>query len=358
MVTATEKLYSDSSAFTFAGTWSTDTNAGWSGGSANKSSTIGDSVTINWTGRSLYLFTAQASYLADLQVTTDGAQRSALRSGVATPFGTVYRAPICIERNLADGAHTTVLRSVTTGTNTQIFINSVVVVSGSRATATTGNYSACGDSWSVGSGAAVPSAGYTDKVSRRMSAWLGRDIALTKRGISGAGLANKPATNSTNAIQQVAAAVTANVPEMMTMLFGVNDLATTNSFAAQTPGLFAENWRTTLQFVEDVFDTSSVKIAAGTPGYVSPAYRWGMRQNAGTIFTGAGGGDTYELGVNAARSVFAEFAWLAVADVYAAMDRRTLLVYPNANADLGLHPNEQGHSVVADELVHALLGGA
>ncbi len=37
------------------------------------------------------------------------------------------------------------------------------------------------------------------------------------------------------------------------------------------------------------------------------------------------------------------------------MDYRTGLLVPNSNNDLGLHPNDMGHGVIAMEMARALL---
>lgn len=360
MVTITEKLHTDA-AFAFtdaagtgAGSWSTDTNAGWSGGTARKTSTVGDKVTITWSGRSLYLFTGLfSSNNLDISVTTDGVTRS---NTIATTEGgtTLYRAPVVIERGLTDGPHTTVLQGVATGSYANLHINAVVIITGTRQTAGTGQYTACGDSWSVGTGAPVnASGGYVAKVRRQLAAVLQRDVASTVRGVGGAGLTTFSTQNIANGIQQITSAK-ADTPEFLSLGFGVNDIRTAAFGPATAPGLFGSLWRTTLCFTEDVFDVSSVKVCASTPGWLAPPIRYATRQTTGSLQAGfVGGLDTYELGVDAARQVFTEFPWLRVADIYAAMDRRTQLLYPNAAGDLGLHPNDAGHGVIAQEIIRA-----
>jgi lysophospholipase L1-like esterase len=357
MSTATETLYTDPS-FTFSGSWGTNSNAAWNGGAAAVSSVIGDQVTINWTGHSLYLLGAKFSTGVDFTVQTDGVPRLTNQTMFSSNPKTVYRYPIKLESGLTDGAHTTVLKSIVTSTFNQYMINGIIAVSGTPAAPTANVYDACGDSWTTGQGALVLDAGYAYQVRRRIGLALGTDLTFHNNGFSGSALANKDAQNSTNAIEQIITAA-GHQPQYLSLMFGINDLGNSEGYNLQSPGMFAELWRTTLQFVQEMFNTSSTIIVAGTPGNISPAYRWTLKQNAGTLILGfAGGLDAYEMGVNAARSVFSEFSWLRVADVYAAMDRRTALNYPNSSGDLGLHPNESGHQVVADEFAHAFLAPA
>lgn len=363
MATATEILWTDPTHFTFtsaagaAGAWATNSNAGWSGGSANQTTTVGDKVTITWTGRSLYLLNTLSNSGVDFTIATDGVTRNRTLSQYAeTPQGSVLRSPLCVERNLTDGAHTTVLQSITTGSKTQFSINSIIAITGTRTAAGSGKLAICGDSWAQGVGAQVPSAGWVNHLWRRLCTSQSRDLVLSNRGVSGAAIAGRSATNSSNAMQQLIL-VNGDQPEILALLFGVNDLVTINNVApVESPGVFAGLYRATLQFVEDLFDTTSVTVIAGTPPYVGPALRWVTRQAAGSLPVTANGGEIYETAINLVRQVFSEFAWLHIADVYAAMDRRTGLVYPNYQGDLGLHPNEQGHSVVADEFFHAYSG--
>src|SRR5919199_4208960 len=368
-----------------SGTWTTVTGGQYSGGSAVQSSTIGNTATLSFSGRAVYLLTQTFHHGLPtggaFTYTVDGqsyGQVECQNDSTQAPFG-YPRVLVPLARGLTDGPHTLVLTVSVAG---PVTVDSFLVVSGSKQTPQPGLLVSLGDSWTKGSGAQDTGlAAYPNRLASLLQAKLGRPVTLVRKGAGGDalhcidGAANGDSTRSggmhrayLDILQAPALTANGGYPEFVTYLFGVNDLRSSLLGALDaggqnvSPGTFGRHLCGVLCFLEDTLpvtaaDGRQTKVAVGTPQYVSPWYHVGQAQASGGN-TFPQGLDAFEQAVAVTRSVVAQFPWCRLAQVYEALDGRDYPLYPNAANDQGLHPNESGHGVVAMEFARALLGGA
>jgi lysophospholipase L1-like esterase len=351
---------------TFTGTWSLQSTTAASGGSWQKSTTFGDTVTVQFTGRALYLLCTTTKFYGAFTLTIDGVAVPGLfsttpaSSSALGSIPTYYRILMPLARNLVDTTHTAVLTIFQTDANAGSYaglgVDSFIVLSGARGTPTTGNYVPIGDSWTNGVGATQYENGYPLRVQQ----WLGQQL---KRGITrfSAGAVNGACLFTIDATHvgghyQALSTVCTNTPEFLTILYGVNDLRQT--YQGGSVGDYLRQTHSLLCFLEDALDTTQVRVAIGTPGYISGGYlSYKANVSLAAVVGAAGSGiDAYEEAVRGVKQMGALFPWLRVADVYGAMGRRAGLVLPNAVGDFGLHPNDPAHGVIAAEMFGALMG--
>lgn len=334
-----------------------------------------DTVTITFSGRSLWAVLATDPTFGYCTVSIDGAAPYAAGSQGINPLPGInhqmsglasqklYRVLAPLARDLSDGPHTCVIA----GANPQpIVLDSLLVVTGPRGTPTYGNAVVVGDSLSTGGGANVTTsgkAGYPEMLGLQLSAYLRRSINLIRKGAGGDnwhatdGLASGDASR-TGGMWRIFADAAPNAPEFLTFLFGTNDLRYNAATAGQPSGPsgvgmadFARHIEAALMFCEDVFDVSQMRVAVGTPPHLSSWASWVAPNAAGAAMS------AFDEAVAVVHNVVAQFPWCAVALVSEDMDRRDNLVFPNGLADLGVHPNDHGHGVIAQAFVRALLGG-
>ncbi|MCF0059964.1 SGNH/GDSL hydrolase family protein [Dyadobacter chenwenxiniae] len=350
-----------------AGSWASISAAGSLGGSHRKSTTIGDKVTISWTGRALYLYIVQDSGGADFTITTDGVTKQFKetcneRDSVHRQKG-FYRVPICLERDLFDGPHITVIQSVATTIQStptapafNLYVEGHVSISGIRTkpASNTRIINTTGDSWTVGVGATTLSNSYVSLLVRELSRASKQEWTLNNKAASGAAIVNTDTNNIITIFEQIVSS-NANAPNSLTIQSGVNSLRSFGN--GESAGQFIGYLRTALMLVEDIFDTSEMKVVVGTPGFISSHFRMVKMTYFNTILTTASYSQgEYELAVRLVRGLKNQFPWLRIADVYAAMNEDPKLVYPNNDPfDLGLHLNNSGHGVVASPYIESLM---
>ena len=379
------EIQENNAAISTTGTWTTLSGTQYSGGTALQSTTNGNTLTLTFTGRSLYVLTQTYHHNGPtggaFTFTIDGNQYGQVEcQNDSTQASTVYpRVLVPLARGLADASHTLV---ITTTVLTNVTVDSFLVVSGAKQAPTSGLLVCLGDSWTRGSGA--QDAGLSDYPNRLQSlvqSKLGRAVTLQRKGVGGDKLHCGDATNHGDSVQvggmyrtfldvlsSSALAANGGYPEFLTYLFGANDLrsslmsALDGSGGNVSPGTFGRHLLGVLCLLEDVLPVTATdgylcKVAIGTPQYLAPWYHVHQAQASG-LTTFSQGLDAFEEAVAVTRSVVAQFPWCRLAQVYEALDGRDYLLYPNAANDQGLHPNESGHGVVAMEFARALLGGA
>lgn len=339
------------------GTWTYDTNTAYSGGNAMYSATANDTATITFSGRALYLVTRTnghgASDGGELTVTVDGVSlpgKFSCMNGSPVSSGSWYRYLVPIARFLADGPHTVVLTAVG-GKN--VYVDSALVVTGAKVEPGAGNLVVLGDSWMNGvTGASQPLNTCVSRLAGALAAKQSRPISLVNRGVTG-----DRWYGTTNVLvggmYRLFGQVVGDQPEMLVMLFGANDLG---GAGGGSTGDWYRTLSNALCFLEDAFDVASMNVVLCTPGYSASAL---TMPSYVVPSSGSGGSplEMWEQAVAVTHQVVAAFPWCKLGQVYEAMDMRASLVYPNSNGDLGNHPNDFGHGVIAAEMARALLGG-
>jgi lysophospholipase L1-like esterase len=334
--------------------WATDVAASHSGGDAKKTTGNGDTATfvapVNC--RAIYLVHAVVNTGSIFSCTVDGVSQGGQLScatGAASGTGGFYRVMTPLFRSNIDAPHTVVLTNPSGGTT--LFVDAIVTVSGSKFLPSGGLYIPIGDSWTVGTGSVNTRVAYMPRTTAMLSQKLRRVITLQAAGLNGDALWNYAGHRG-----GIYALITqlASTPEFLTMMFGANDL--TNVTQAAPAVEFARQYHTGLCLIEDSCDTSpgGIKVAIGTPPWLSPGVMWNnfVNQNMNQFGSLT---DNLEEAAALTRAVVDQFPWCSLADVFAAMDYRTALLVPNGANDLGLHCNDMGHGVVATEFARALI---
>ncbi len=330
--------------------WTTDSSSSHSGGTAKKTTGNGDTCTFVAPAncRAIYLFHAVVQGGSLFSVTVDGVpqagQFSCATAG-AVGSGGYYRYLTPLYRGAVDAPHTVVLSNPACGTT--LFVDAFVTVSGPKGTPLPGVYVAMGDSWTVGSGAVNTRTAYLPRAAALLQQKLRRPITPVNQGLAGDFLF--ASAGKAGGVYRTIAAL-ANQPEFLSYLFGANDLSTSSQ--PVPAGEFARTYHALLCLLEDALDTSQVKVAVSTPPWLSPGVLW---NNFAPVNSWGSPLDNLESAAALVRHVVAQFPWCLLADVFGAMDYRTGLLVPNSNNDLGLHPNDMGHGVIAMEMARALL---
>lgn len=331
--------------YTGAG-WASAANVAYSGGTAQETSGAGQSVSIAFTGRALYLVTKCTNNGGgQFSVTVDGVVQPGVITTYVATSNLYARIVVPVARGLDQGAHTVVLTQVAG----MLSVDSVLVVSGGRLGVTKGTLVTVGDSWTAGSGAFTANTAYATRMVAFLQGALKRGVLLVNKGVSGDCWYAADATH-VGGMYRIVTDVAPNTPEMITFLFGANDLHPVGP--GVNPSDFARYVHHALCLVEDVFDTSQVRVAVGTPGYLTSAQSYQVAPNSYYAMSS----DNIELAVALVRQVVGMFPWCRLAAVYEAMDGRDTLMYPNSSGDTGLHPNDTGHAVIGLEFARALLG--
>lgn len=340
------------------GTWTTESNASAYGGNVRKNTSVGATVTINWTGRALLIMSAMNINGADFTVTTDGVTRPnvyATGENPSTVVTTLYRTPFVLERGLSDSAHTTVITAVAGGRANELYFNAYMPISGAKFAPILGNINSLGHSWPNGIGASHISRSFPYVLTGYLSEVLSRHLKLTTRTAIGAAHCSSQG-NLPTCIEQIIAAATDSAngrPEFMTIDYGINDLRTSGHGVA--PGLYIQFLRTALILIEEVFkvgsDAASMKVSVGSIGHVPPYNYNGVMAVSGDFNASIEG---LELALIMQRRLIDSFGWCNYADIYEMMNRSDDLIRPNFSAD-GLHPNNSGHKVIANAHLYALV---
>jgi len=359
-------------AVSYSGPWAAVSDPRASGGTYKQSTTAGDTVTISFNGRALYLFTVASDVGSRAAVTLDGVAVGSVSGAIAaqTPLGgTAYVGGLVpLARGLSDGPHTLTLTNLFA---LALAVDSFVVVSGARLLPGAGRLQTMGDSWTTGVGAANASNAYPARLASSVAAALKRPVVLASDGVNGTGLFCTTATTTrSGGLAKTVSDVFTALPEIVTYLYGANDLRIAAQLGAGivsggmgvAAGDLVNAYRALCCLLEDVLDVTNAagsptpfRIVIATPGGLSSAQSYYRLMLAGVVGYPAGGLEQWEIAAAGIRALQGQFPWLRIADLYSVMDGRGSLIFPNSYADTGLHPNDDGHAVVAQELARAVL---
>jgi lysophospholipase L1-like esterase len=401
---------------TLTGTWANSSNTGSNPLSTNVKVTthVGDTATVVFTGRALYLLTETYQTRGPFTVTIDGnpvtgdfhcqnSPTAATDSLLSNPGGAYYdRVLVPIASGLTDNvSHTAVLTCAQTTVRSVagasgLAVDAFIVVSGQQLSPTAGIYVPLGDSWGTGGGQPYfYDFVYPYVVTRALQAALQRSITIQNGCRSGSLYCASAGTGAVGGMSRLftgddtwgTAAVNGLYgllsfsPEFVTILFGANDLRSEASGGSYTAnGVSAADYARhvvgTLQFMQDTLDVvgtygTPVKVAIGTPPYLPPNMLWDSVQTyAGSSTFTIAGLDNVEFAVALTRRVCDRYSWVRCAGIFEAMQYNDSLLIPNANTgqsvygynnvtyttDTGLHPSEPASGLIGEEFASTLLG--
>jgi GDSL-like lipase/acylhydrolase family protein len=283
-----------------------------------------------------------------------------------TLFQQVHRVIIPLVRPAQMGAagQTVVITTVNPSAGNSVNLNGLLVI-GAKGSPLGGVFTPLGDSWTSGSGVQQPSGmSWATLLGAELTLALKRRVQLTNFGLTGdflVGVSSSLAGGTWRCIADIngvqANGLFAAQPEFITILFGPNDLGGGSS--SWSAGQHARNLTHLLCLIEDALDVTASgiygKVVVGTPGYRGQEMDMPRNVLGGNrIWSQAL--DNYEQAVWLTRQVVAQFPWARPANIWKVMDLREDLVYPNANSDLGNHPNGLGHRIIMQEFKRAFLG--
>lgn len=370
------------------------------------SSTLGSTVTINWTGRALYLLCQTHTSYGPFTVTLDGqsvlgdfhCSNAATNPNIGSTSGYFNRVLVPIHRGVADTSHTTVLtvaknsyHSVVGGI-IGVSVDSFVSISGNQASPTNGLYVALGDSWGTGGGAFnIYDNVYPYIVARQLQQQLNKSITLINACVSGncmfgiTGAGNVGGMYRLFGTDGFFTGVTNNPPEYLSILYGANDLRAESS-GGQYIGLqasaadYERHLNNMMCFLEDTMDVygtygTPVKVISCSPPHLpaNMTHRSLQSFSASNPVRYIGGGLTnFITAAKNTKSVVARFRWGRYCGIYEAMGFRDELLLPNNNTgqtivgynnvtytgDTGLHPHDMTHGFLASEITQTALNNS
>lgn len=368
MATVTEIADTDAG-ITYVGTWTTNNGiTGSTGPSTHYTNVATDTVSYTFTGRSLYLLGWDDTAAGTYSVTVDGVLITGTISHYTPTTGDLshyLRVVQPLVRGLSDASHTVKLTCL----SGQLGVDGFLVVTGAKGAPTPGNYVALGDSWTYGTGATSPAlGGFPALTSNLLAARLGRGLTAIAKGVSGDSLfcsdgASANGGNHYGGMYRAFSDVLPQTPEFLSIEFAANDLrpATLAAYTGHscTPAEFGRNLARLLTFLDDTLvlgadpnNQGVCKVAVCSPGHLTPSL---LVAPVGTAVMP--GLDLWERAVDMSYAAAALFPSVRVAGLYAVMESRDQLLYPNANGDPGLHPNDEGHGVIGLEVARTLMGG-
>jgi hypothetical protein len=249
--------------------------------------------------------------------------------------------------------------------NNAVNLNGLLVINGAKGTPMGGVFTPLGDSWTTGSGVIQPAGmSWASLLASELTLALKRRVQLVNFGLTGDALVGASNTLPGGTWRCVADingvagnGLFAAQPEFIAILFGPNDLG--GGSASWSAGQHARNLVHLLCLIEDALDVSTAgvygKVVVATPGYRGQEMDMPRNVLGGNrIWSQAL--DNYEQAVWLTRQVVAQFPWARLANIWEVMDLREDLCYPNANGDLGNHPNGLGHRLLMQEFKRAFLG--
>lgn len=271
-------------------------------------------------------------------------------------------------RGLADAVHNVVITNLYANA---FAIDAIVVVSGAKLQPVAGLLMTMGDSWTTGVGAFDAANGYPARLAALVAAGLKRNFSLLNKGVNGTGVfCTTASTLRSGLLARALLDIFPALPEVITILFGANDLriATQNGSLSISGGMgvaagdVVGALRSLCCLLEDVLDVSNAaksatpfRVVLATPGQLASSQTFYRLMLSGAVGYPAGGIEQWEIAATGIRNLALQFPWLRIADVYNAMDGKVSLVFPNGYADQGLHPNDDGHAVIAQEIAQAAL---
>ena len=332
-------------AATTTGSWSSQSAAAASGGAYLQSGGAGASATFGVSGRAIYLLATQRQDGGAFSVGVDG-QSYGSASCFAVGTSPRYRVLVPLARGLADGPHSVTL---TASSAAPVCIDGLLVVSGVPIVPVAGSLVCLGDSITAGYGLQNSLSGWPSRLAQLLRARLSRPFALTNRGISGDSLFAVDAAH-VGGMYRLATEVAPLAPELLTVMFGINDLLLNLTL----PGDFIAHYAALLSLIEDTFAVASMAVLVCTPTYVGA-------QSLSSVYGGNEGGyyagtaaDNYRLSLELLKQLVAMYSWASLAYSYEVMDDTDSLVYPNGGYD-STHPGDAGHSVLAVEVFRAAI---
>lgn len=375
-MTVTEYLNTNG-AWGFSSWASTIADSGVSSPSIKYTSTNGGTATLtNWNGYALYNNLCSGPLQSfggtsgggDFSVTNDGTLM-APQTGVFTcrNANTNFKAvevnralqPLC--RNLADTTHTTILTALAATHRTML--DSCISLSGAKITPpAVPRVVVCGDSWSLKGWTSQESAWDYQLAralqARLMGSTLDGTVKNTNRAVSGAAFVQPKNSAVTSISYQVVQNAINNATEAPTWLIlqgGGNDLKQTGAGCSLTD--YIQNLRGLLNFIQDAYDITQVKVCLTTVQWVHYVNFFAQIQSGystpGQLIPN--GVDVLVASTKAVLGLQQEFPWLRIANLFEAFRARPELCMPNGNFDCGLHPNDSGQQVVANTILQALV---
>lgn len=293
------------------------------------SSTVNATATVTMSGRCLYLIASTASAANSFSVMVDGVALPGVYSTYAVQIAglTLVRQLTPLVRGLSDGAHTVVI-TLLTGS---LIIDGFLIITGAKGTPVAGNVTVLGDSYVVGTGATTANiGGWAYILCRTMAALLRRPVTPIIKGSSGESLFG---SGQAGAQYRCVADFIGQQPEFGAILYGANDI----SNAVCIPD-WIRNLTSMLTLIEDCLDTSQGTFAFGGPPLKGPELQ-NLTEQESTL--------------QATRHVLTKFPWCRYVDVYETQDGRND-IYDWTTT--GLHPNDQGHALIAMVFARVLAG--
>lgn len=327
---------------TFTGTWGTTANAAYSSGSAQVSSTVGDKVTVKWTGRALWLLTEQNATSGTFSLTIDGvALPGVIIMGGAVQMYKVFQPIFRAAPGAGNAAHTSIL-TVVSGS---ITVDSLIIVSDALLQPTPGVLVCLGDSVALGNGSTDPTRfSYAARLAMLLGTRSAPGITLINKGLGSDNLYCKDATHA-GGMYRMITDVIPNAPHFLTVNFGINDIYTNGGQATD----FFRQYMALLQFIEDTMDTTQVIVAVGTPTPATPLF-FGVSPS-----TSGSKDDNYLMAVAATRIAVQSFGWCRLADLHAVIETHDSFNIPNfTGVTFDVHPNDAGHGAAALEFYRAM----
>jgi hypothetical protein len=352
----TTEILNNDARVSFSGSWAFTANAAASSPSGyNKSTTSGNICTITFTGRALYLYAFCWNGGGQFDITLDGVSYPGYRScGTANVNGNFLRYLIPICRGLTDTTHTVILtvdNSISGASG--LTVDSFLAITGSRVTPIAGNLTCIGDSISFpnGTGPYQKGSGYIYQLQQQLSMLTKQSINFIAAGDNGDMLIGQDGTHP-GGNRKVFTKAIANACQFTTLFYGANDFGIIYNTNANGFADYFKQQQAICCLLEDSMDISQCIVAMATPSYMTPYW-----QRPSTTQTPVScSASALEVAVEQMAHLAVQFPWLRIAHVYEAMDRRGFMVQPNSNDSYGLHPNDQGHMLIANELCSALLG--
>ena len=123
--------------------------------------------------------------------------------------------------------------------------------------------------------------------------------------------------------------VVANSPEVLTVMFGTNDLM----LYGTVPGEFCAYVLSILQFIEDLFATGSMAVILCVPTFLGPLSLASAPSGNQSGYYAGTPCDNHHVALELIKPIGSMFSWCNLAYTYEAMDDTESLVYPNGGFD-------------------------
>jgi hypothetical protein len=370
----------------------TGANLNTANGVSSKVSTVkGNTASLSWTGRSIYMMGAISGNSSfprgPFGVTIDAGLAGQLSREDTMAYSNAYAQelyrvlyPLRVGKSDEGDALHTLLLDVRQylqadyqsplGANyldasglAGVSIDQFIVVSGPKVQAPTNSKKlvVIPDSWGGAYGVNMRDLAWPFALKRKLSGYYGYDLPLKLMGgFGGAWARYKGVDARASGGMYNCTLLAAEQPSDVAICLGPNDFTGNSTLSVGMQVSAAEYVRFVragLRFVEDTIDTSSVNVSVATPPLAGPGYRTSKFMVAGQTNGYFGGGrDNVELAATLLRELLDdEFPRIKLADVAGVLDSQGLTLGGNRNRDAGLHPDAPQHLAIAHEFYRALV---